>query len=125
METMFNPFLEGKEIETTQVAYILDKALHNSKDQQNVFQFFKYLVVRKNTEEYNELVNEMIKMIGIENFKLIENTYLNTYDLNTGTFSRYAYFDNRNDIRSIYNSFIIINQNINVLRAIAYKYNKK
>lgn len=119
METMYNPFLEGTENEETPVCYILDKSLNCSREQKAVFQFFKYLMTNKETDIYNILLNELSNLLDENQYYAIKNIYLDTYNFETKTFSRYAYFDDRNEIRHIVSAFNIIYNSLSYLGDIA------
>lgn len=119
MEKMYNPFLEGTTNEETTVSYILDKALNCSNEQKAVFKFFQYLISNKEKPIYNVLINELKQMLDDKQYMLIQTIYLDTYNIETKTFSRYAYFEERDDIRYLVSAFNIIYNNLSRLGAIA------
>ena len=119
MEKMFNPFLEGQPDDETVVSYILDKALNGSEDQKAVFKFFQYLISVKDTEAYDNLIKGLINILGQADYDLIKTVYFDTYNTQTMTFTRYAYFEDKNEIKRIFSAFILINKELPKLRMIA------
>lgn len=119
MEKMFNPFLEGTEDEETKVTYILDKSLNCSREQKAVFRFLTfYLKQDKEGNLYKQLDIELNNLLGEQEYNFMKEIYFDTYNKETKTFSRYAYFEEKNDIRRIYTSFEEIYNNLGVFQNI-------
>lgn len=103
LEKICNPFLEGQENEWTDAAYIIDKSLNMSPQQKQVFTFFTYYL--KSGSEIQKKFSDFMKArLGTEAYGIIYDTYINSFDRKTNRMTRYAFFDEKKDIRKLYDA---------------------
>jgi hypothetical protein len=86
---------------------------------------FVFMVKNKNSKSVEIIKNIIEANIGKDNYKMLQEMYLDTYNFETKKVKRYFYIEDTNDIYKIMDSFTMIYRLIPVLQRVASYYTKK
>lgn len=84
-----------------------------------------YININKNTKSEKVISNIIKANIGKDNFKLLKELYIDTYNEEKKTLKRYLYFFNENDLYGIMDTFNIIYSLSPILNNVAFYYRKE
>lgn len=84
-----------------------------------------YININNNTKSEKVISNIIKANIGKDNFKLLKELYIDTYNEEKKTLKRYLYFFNENDLYGIMDTFNIIYSLSPILNNVAFYYRKE